>query len=45
MTSEQRVLAAAEMYVRTGGQNRFSFRHIARDTGLTNAGVHHHFPT
>lgn len=45
MTSEEKVLAVAEMYVRTGGYNGFSFRHIARDTGLTSAGVHHHFPT
>lgn len=45
MTSEEKVLAVAEMHVRTGGYNGFSFRHIARDTGLTSAGVHHHFPT
>lgn len=45
MTSEEKVLAAAEMHVRTGGYNGFSFRHIARETGLTSAGVHHHFPT
>lgn len=45
MTSEQKVLAAAEALVRTGGYNGFSFRDIARDTGLTSAGVHHHFPT
>ncbi|MEM9592024.1 MAG: TetR/AcrR family transcriptional regulator [Pseudomonadota bacterium] len=45
MTSEEKVLATAEMHVRTGGYKGFSFRHIARDTGLTSAGVHHHFPT
>lgn len=45
MTSEEKVLAAAELRVRTGGYNGFSFRDIARDTGLTSAGVHHHFPT
>ena len=45
MTSEEKVLKAAEARVRTGGYNGFSFRDIARDTGLTSAGVHHHFPT
>lgn len=45
MTSEEKVLAAAETRVRAGGYNGFSFRDIARDTGLTSAGVHHHFPT
>ncbi len=45
MTSEDRVLLAAEARARTGGYNGFSFRDIARDTGLTSAGVHHHFPT
>lgn len=45
MTSGEKVLAAAEARVRTGGYNGFSFREIERDTVLTNAGVHHHFPT
>ncbi len=45
MTSEEKILAAAEARVRTGGYNGFSFRDIARDAGLTSAGVHHYFPT
>ncbi len=31
--------------MREGGYNGFSFRDLARDTGLTSAGVHHYFPT
>lgn len=45
MTSEEKLLAAAEARLRTAGYNGFSFRDIARDTGMTSAGVHHHFPT
>lgn len=45
MTTEERILRAAEDRIRTSGYNGFSFRDIAQDTGLTNAGVHHHFPT
>jgi TetR/AcrR family transcriptional repressor of nem operon len=45
MTGAQRVLAAAEVGIRAGGYNGFSFRDIAKDTGMTSAGVHHHFPT
>ncbi|WP_170477059.1 TetR/AcrR family transcriptional regulator [Ruegeria arenilitoris] len=45
MTSEEKILAAAEARVRTGGYNGFSFRDVARDTGLTSAGIHHYFPT
>ncbi|MEM6579488.1 MAG: TetR/AcrR family transcriptional regulator [Pseudomonadota bacterium] len=45
MTSEENILAKAEIQLRTNGYHGFSFRDIARDTGLTSAGVHHHFPT
>lgn len=45
MTSLERILKAAEDRIRVSGYNGFSFRDIARDTGMTNAGVHHHFPT
>ncbi|NOD92549.1 TetR family transcriptional regulator [Ruegeria sp. HKCCD4884] len=45
MTSEEKILVAAEARVRTGGYNGFSFRDLARDTALTSAGVHHYFPT
>lgn len=45
MSTELRLIMAAETRIRVGGYNGFSFRDIARDTGLTNAGVHHHFPT
>lgn len=45
MSTEQKIIAAAEVRIRTAGYNGFSFRDIARNTGLTNAGVHHHFPT
>lgn len=45
MTSEEKILAHAERHLRTNGYHGFSFRDIARDTGLTSAGVHHHFPT
>lgn len=45
MTAEARILEAAERRIRISGYNGFSFRDIARDTGLTNAGVHHHFRT
>lgn len=45
MSSEERILSAAERHMRSGGYNGFSFRDIARDVGLTNAAVHHHFPT
>lgn len=45
MTTYEKILNAAETRVRAGGYNGFSFRDIARDTGLTSAGVHHYFPT
>ncbi|MEO0543957.1 MAG: TetR/AcrR family transcriptional regulator [Pseudomonadota bacterium] len=45
METQDRILKAAEDRIRVGGYNGFSFRDIARDTGLTNAGVHHYFPT
>ncbi|MEM8553387.1 MAG: TetR/AcrR family transcriptional regulator [Pseudomonadota bacterium] len=44
LTTADRIIAAAETRIRTGGYNSFSFRDIAKDTGLTNAGVHHYFP-
>lgn len=45
MNTQAKIVSSAEAFVRTGGYNGFSFRDIARETGLTNAGVHHHFPT
>ncbi len=45
MTTEEKLLIAAETRIRAGGYNGFSFRDIARDAGVTHAGVHHYFPT
>lgn len=45
MTPEEKVLSIAEAQVRAGGYNGFSFRDVARAAGMTNAGVHYHFPT
>lgn len=45
MRTDERLLQAAERRLRLGGYNGFSFRDLARDVGLTNAGVHHHFPS
>lgn len=45
MTTEDRILVNAESHMRQNGYHGFSFRDIARDTGLTSAGVHHYFPT
>lgn len=39
------LLDEAQVLVQTRGFNGFSFRDLARALGLTNAGVHYHFPS
>jgi len=42
---ELAILKAAELLVREGGYNAFSFREIAKIVGIKSASVHYHFPT
>jgi len=44
-STTERIIAAAERRMRTGGFHGFSFREIAADVGVRSASVHHHFPT
>ena len=41
----EKLMDLAELYIRTGGYGSFSFRDLARDTGIKSASVHYHFPT
>lgn len=41
----EKIIAAAETRMRSGGFHGFSFRDIAADVGIKSASVHHHFPT
>jgi TetR/AcrR family transcriptional repressor of nem operon len=38
------ILDAAELRIRRGGFNDWSFRHLATDVGIKSASVHYHFP-
>ncbi|WP_428239624.1 TetR/AcrR family transcriptional regulator [Gynuella sp.] len=44
-STPEKLLDLAETYIRTGGYSSFSFRDLARDTGIKSASVHYHFPT
>ena len=44
-TTTERILAAAEARVRSGGYHAVSFRDVAADVGIKSSSVHHHFPT
>lgn len=39
------ILNAAEIRIRDGGYNGFSFRDLAADVGVKSSSVHFHFPT
>ncbi|MBC7152370.1 MAG: helix-turn-helix transcriptional regulator [Rhizobium sp.] len=39
------IMDAAEVRIRRGGYNGFSFRELAQDVGMKSASVHYHFPT
>ncbi len=39
------IMDAAELRMRGGGFNGFSFREIADDVGIKSSSVHYHFPT
>ncbi len=39
------IMDAAEVRIRRGGYQGFSFRDIADDVGIKSASVHYHFPT
>lgn len=45
MSKKDELLKAAEIKVRSGGYNNFSFRDLAADVGIKSASVHYHFPT
>lgn len=45
MSKKQLLLEAAEVKVRTGGYNNFSFRELADEIGIKSSSVHYHFPT
>jgi TetR/AcrR family transcriptional regulator, transcriptional repressor for nem operon len=39
------IMDAAEVRIRKGGFNGFSFREVATDVGIKSSSVHYHFPT
>jgi TetR/AcrR family transcriptional regulator, transcriptional repressor for nem operon len=41
----EEILKSAEIMVREGGYNAFSFREIAKIVGIKSSSVHYHFPT
>lgn len=41
----EKIIDAAELRVRAGGYNSFSFREISKDIGIKSASIHYHFPT
>ena len=43
--NEEAILRAAEIMVREGGYNAFSFRSIADEVGIKSSSVHYYFPT
>ena len=45
MSKKEELLKVAEVKVRQGGYNNFSFREIANEVGIKSASVHYHFPT
>ncbi|KGJ97515.1 TetR/AcrR family transcriptional regulator [Colwellia psychrerythraea] len=45
MSKKEELLKAAELKVRSGGYNNFSFRELATEVGIKSASVHYHFPT
>ncbi len=45
MSTKDKIMDAAEGYIRTRGFNSFSFRDIANNIGIKSASVHYHFPT
>lgn len=40
-----KILDLAELQVRAGGYNSFSFREISKEIGIKSASIHYHFPT
>ena len=44
-SKEVEILKAAEVMIREGGYNAFSFREIAKEIGIKSSSVHYHFPT
>jgi TetR/AcrR family transcriptional repressor of nem operon len=44
-TIAEAIMDAAELRMRGGGFNGFSFREIADDVGIKSSSVHYHFPT
>lgn len=45
MSKKEELLKAAQLQVRSGGYNNFSFRELATEVGIKSASVHYHFPT
>jgi TetR/AcrR family transcriptional repressor of nem operon len=45
MSKKEEILKAAQLKVRSGGYNNFSFRELASEVGIKSASVHYHFPT
>lgn len=41
----ERILDEAQLLVQQRGFNAFSFRDLTQTLGMTNAGIHYHFPT
>jgi len=45
LTTVEKIIEIAELQVRTGGYNSFSFREISKEIGIKSASIHYHFPT
>lgn len=45
MSKKEELLKVAQLKVRSGGYNNFSFRELAAEVGIKSASVHYHFPT
>lgn len=45
MSTKEELLKVAQLKVRSGGYNSFSFRELAAEVGIKSASVHYHFPT
>ncbi|MFT5578547.1 MAG: TetR/AcrR family transcriptional repressor of nem operon, partial [Paraglaciecola psychrophila] len=45
LSTKEELLKVAQLKVRSGGYNSFSFRELAAEVGIKSASVHYHFPT
>ncbi|GGI76364.1 TetR family transcriptional regulator [Shewanella hanedai] len=45
ISTVDKIIEIAELQVRAGGYNSFSFREISKEIGIKSASIHYHFPT